>query len=737
MSQTADFYNALFAERLGSDEYAHLRIIKNNTVTHQDWVQYVTDWEDAIEKYGKNANVYFGVNPREYDGTDKSTVTHINVLHADMDFKHFANDKELAYRTLDGFELPPQVVVNTGGGLHVYWKLEPRLEASPANIAHAEKLMERLYYRLGGLDKVQDVSRILRVPGTLNVKKEYPEPLPVTLERSSDLAGYTLEQFDNVLPWLPEEVFHSHDDIERTFLAPSEREIAELLAVLPANGWEYRMYNSILMAVHSVFPDERGVRLIQAWSPPLSDTGEDITASKWRSYRSKGISVGTLYKLALDHGWKPRTGPKIRIVRDGLPSPRRELDEILTPPWKQKLNEMEEVLPEELPSVLHQLSSYIAPVGQAFTSDATVLLPLAFWSSQWPRLKFENQPLSLYLMFLGPQGVGKTIMLDEFTKIFREVARERDMDMPLFTSGTTRGLENMFKGDDKMVLAVIDEFSGFLKATKSEYSAGVKESMNKIYDSSSLSHRKATESIEAERPFMSMIAATTPEAWRMNASVEDTNSGFLTRFLFLAPNVSNLSPHYRYNDDSRKPMVDLLVAQGREYSHISSVNWDTTFGQEPDILKSYMHMLGLNTGELRDLDKEVGQQGGLSWQRVVARVKRVAALLALAEEKPDVVGHTLLVHDRHVALAIRIAHRGAAYHMRSLAWLSHTQDEAAVSKVEELLKKHRQMTSRQIQQLSHLPATKVYLSLGLLEDDGKLSKEKKGKADVYCYTGGL
>jgi hypothetical protein len=687
----------------------------------------------AVEAMPETSNVYFGVTLRTPGVGHKAGVRRILGLHADFDFKHFSSEED-AQRVLNGFELEPSIVVHTGGGLHVYWRLSESLEATGANGAYVESLMERLYFRLGGLDKVQNLTRILRVPDTYNQKYKPTRQTRVVQETDRT---YSLNQFDAVLPEVPSRALPDRVDVDLTYLPPTEKEIADMLFHLPPEGWDYNDYNNILMAVHSVFPDERGVRLIQNWSPALNKaTGEDITAQKFDSYKSQGISVGTLYRFALDNGWKPKRGPRLKIVREGTPAPKKERVRF-KPEWQVLLEEMAEVSVDDIPYWLRVQYDYILPVMEAFLgTDWPIELILAFWSSQWSSIKYENLNLSLWFLGLAKQGIGKSMGIAEMMDVYRQVSQLRELDLPLFSSGTTRGLENMFSGGEpRTVMAVIDEFSGFLKAVKNDYSSGLKESMNKIYDGQTFRHVKATEAQEIVKPYLSLIAATTPPAWKENADREDTQNGFLTRMMFSVPNTLNILPRYRFNLDDRATLVDALVDHIRTYSHVTVAVPNTPYGNDPPVLKEYIKSLGLNTGSMSTVEDDAVTEDEIAWGRVVARVKKLAALLALMEETPDVVQNTLLVHERHFALAIRIAHRGAAFQKRALELLGRSKDDADTSKVLRVMKERakRGITKTDLMRYTHLGKRQIDPVLELLTEDGHIEPRSSDNRTITYY----
>ncbi len=83
-----------------------------------------------------------------------------------------------------------------------------------------------------------------------------------------------------------------------------EAEVAKALAVIPAQGDYNTDWLPMLLAVHDAFPDDRGIALIEAWSPGYS--GE--VARKWRSFDRTargGITIATLFHRAMQHGYEP------------------------------------------------------------------------------------------------------------------------------------------------------------------------------------------------------------------------------------------------------------------------------------------------------------------------------------------------------------------------------------------------------------------------------------------------
>jgi hypothetical protein len=139
------------------------------------------DYLDELNR-GQAANIFFGVNARTSaaDGT-KQSVHHCRCVWMDFDgIRPF----ELANR-LPGALREPSIVVDSGHGLHAYWLLdEPADVSTEAKRLEFESMLRTLHAAVGA-DTTCDVSRLLRLPGFLNVKdlRNIRQPVPCTLLR--------------------------------------------------------------------------------------------------------------------------------------------------------------------------------------------------------------------------------------------------------------------------------------------------------------------------------------------------------------------------------------------------------------------------------------------------------------------------------------------------------------------------------------------------------------------------
>lgn len=93
-----------------------------------------------------------------------------------------------------------------------------------------------------------------------------------------------------------------------------EAEIARALSHIPSRGDYNTDWLPILMAVHDAMPDERGVALIESWSPGYP--GE--VARKFRSFdrtAKGGVTVATLFGIAKRYGFQQAAQSRPRPAR--------------------------------------------------------------------------------------------------------------------------------------------------------------------------------------------------------------------------------------------------------------------------------------------------------------------------------------------------------------------------------------------------------------------------------------
>ena len=130
-------------------------------------------------------DTYMGVNPRVGKGGKKENIQFLTAFHAEVDYGTTGHKKTPLHETYDdallaitNFERKPSIVNPSGGGFHCYWVLNTPIKVEN-NLATLEAINKNISLQIGGDTGTQDISRVLRIPGTFNLK-DLTNPRKVT-----------------------------------------------------------------------------------------------------------------------------------------------------------------------------------------------------------------------------------------------------------------------------------------------------------------------------------------------------------------------------------------------------------------------------------------------------------------------------------------------------------------------------------------------------------------------------
>lgn len=188
------FFEAIWQ---GRPKFGEIRLIRDGKI-QQAFMEsgpcpaYELHEEHALKSSTEGWDVYFGVLPRMYaSGTAADVEPWTQVIWADVDAKKRSDvvdeGKAMALASINELPIPPQILVDSGGGYHAYWRLH-----QPEDLESAQHVMRWIADEVQG-DRVMDAPRILRVPGTLNRKRAVPVPcrlLRMNLDRRVRLSDF-------------------------------------------------------------------------------------------------------------------------------------------------------------------------------------------------------------------------------------------------------------------------------------------------------------------------------------------------------------------------------------------------------------------------------------------------------------------------------------------------------------------------------------------------------------------
>jgi putative DNA primase/helicase len=237
----------------------------------------------------------------------------------------------------------PTYVVDSGGGLQVYWVLTKRVDAETWK-AYAQKL-KALAKRLGMLadpSRTADIASVLRIPGTLNHKYDPPRPVTLTeaaeqfIERDDMLSA--IDAAHARLCGAPAVIAvpsrpSAQGEAAATYGSPNLDKLGSALAVLPPDcdeaTWKLHRLAPLARAAREhpeMAPDLRKLAMdwssgalrgepSKAWVTPGNTnglTGEAAFEGQWTrflndTHNGNTASLGTIYFHAREAGWDDRS----------------------------------------------------------------------------------------------------------------------------------------------------------------------------------------------------------------------------------------------------------------------------------------------------------------------------------------------------------------------------------------------------------------------------------------------
>ncbi|MGX1402384.1 P4 family phage/plasmid primase-like protein [Bradyrhizobium japonicum] len=268
--------------------------------------------EDAM-KLRESNNVYFGVGVRkedlgEYKRGKNEDVLYVPGVWVEIDLNggdHAAGNLptyEDAKSILETFPLEASIINHSGGGLHCFWLFDTPVQIlSKQNLQSAERMLARfqnVFIRLARakglhIDNTADLARVLRVPGTYNLKSN-PKPVKTELfeiERRYALIDLfeAIESIESTLPEEPKEkAARKQYDGEIPDAKHPERIVQECQFIREyLDHQETANYAEWMAALSIAAYCENGEGLVHDWSKEHPDYKEQDVERKYNEIRSR------------------------------------------------------------------------------------------------------------------------------------------------------------------------------------------------------------------------------------------------------------------------------------------------------------------------------------------------------------------------------------------------------------------------------------------------------------------
>jgi hypothetical protein len=276
---------------------------------------------DAIAAFAKarrdQESIYFGAAARRSpDSGALENCSALPALFVDIDFK--TTDERAARERLAVFPVVPSIVVNSGGGLHVYWLLREPIPLQQDSRG-ARNLLRRLARALDADIQAAEPARVLRLPNTFNHK--YGDKRRVRIERFQPERRYNPSDFDEWLPAEPAPAEASRFTVPATISNGNRNDVLYRTArSLVARGM---IESAILAAV-------RETNAGQCDSPLHDDEVRDIVRKAIQQPDQKGFARQSIAPEDADDGAFPDAW---RLLNDvellALPDPEWLIDSVI------------------------------------------------------------------------------------------------------------------------------------------------------------------------------------------------------------------------------------------------------------------------------------------------------------------------------------------------------------------------------------------------------------------------
>lgn len=344
---------------------------------------------------------------------------------------------------------------------------------------------------------------------------------------------------------------------------------------------------------------------------------------------------------------------------------------------------------------------------------------------------------NLWFMILADTTLTrKTTAMD----IAMDIVTDIDSDAVLATDGSIEGLFgslSMRPGRPSVFLR--DEFSGLLEAmTKKDYMAGMAETLTKLYDGKFQKRVLRKEIIEVKEPVLILFTGGIKTRIMSLLTTEHVSSGFMPRFVFISAesDISKLKP-LGPPTEATLGRRDYIISR---FAHIQahykkeqtfSINgkvqvagpkkWDVSL--TPDAwfrynqFESAMLELGIESLQAAIITP--------SMDRLSKSGLKVACLIAACRKLEDEV----VVEEQDIVKAFYFVEKWREYTLQLINGIGRSTNEREMEKVLHSITKAPGVTRAEVMQSYHLAAREAEMILLTLEQRGMITRNKFGRTE--------
>jgi hypothetical protein len=456
--------------------------------------------------------------------------------------------------------------------------------------------------------------------------------------------------------------------------------VEDALRFIPNPDLDYDSWITIGLAIKGALGEE-GWPLFDAWSAMSGKYVPKTTADKWPTFKPERIGAGTLYQLALDHGWRP--GPELQLNGALMTTDHHPAQGLLDSLQGEKAllaaTESKEELPppKPLPPGWDDVGGILAEMMNLMVRTAKRPQPVlalgaslcAVGALMGRKYRTENNTRSnLYVVGIAESGAGKNHSRVVINELFRRANLLQYLGGNKIASGA--GLLTAIQRQPA-ILFQLDEFGMFLSAAADRkrsprYVCEILDLMTELYTTAGTSYfgveYASAQANNAHRaihqPCACIYGTTTPLHFWQALQAANVADGSLARFLVLASEEDFPQSNKVFGTiDPPQDLIDrlLLIHQGggKLNGNLSDVGAIDEVLVEPRVVP----MTAAAAEAFGQLDEELLERlrnsRGTGFSSILARIEENATKLALIRAvSRDAVDPEIRDHDACWGIAI-------------------------------------------------------------------------------------
>ncbi len=648
------FFNGIYGEAVADEQERYMCIAFLQPGGQM--IERFFSWPNEVEKalalinklidqqtgYGRGADIYYCVSLTTARKRNRDALDMTHCVWADLDDTPPTS-----------LHLQPTFLIQTSlGRYQAIWTLA---EAVPYSTA--EDFSRRIYHahKSQGADATWDATRLLRVPGTPNLKYEVRgQGHPVVELTEANPVGYYLDEIDAAYPFSIEQEQRQNELLDYSMVEA----VGSLEEIL--HRYDRKLGIEVQELIFGVFDpgDERWSHRIWALEMELFEAGLDIyevfvvvRASGCNKYARDGRPETDLWKEVLH-------------ARDTF---ERKVGMVIT---TTEIEEIDLLTVDELHDVADQPPGFIDRYQEWATTrtdaprefhigGALMALSTALSDKIIVGTKFGDVKPNLWIMLVSDSTISrKTTSM----RLSTEITEGAGVDALLATDGSIEGIITELAAREGVPSVFMrDEFTSLVDgAKKKDYMSGFLSDLCGLYDGGRVKRRLRKEVIECRRPNFLLFAGGVEGRLLELLGHEDITSGFIPRFLpiFGRTSVAELDligprrkKAFEAKDaltDELKEIIDLYTPP-RAVLRVPKAGDGITLATPIEVALSEAAWNRLQTAQryLLDMAENHDARDLLlpCTERLIVNVLKVASLITCSRQRPVVDGTVTMEHD--------------------------------------------------------------------------------------------